>query len=295
MDRLPNPTPIPWHRLFGFILDDVLHRLLHLPCEVKLEEDLSHLRQLLDVVIIRHQQLPEGQILPDGLDLTARHSLVTYKSHQEPLDEWAIQELIGHYVNYRKLESYQSNDGNLLSESDFQLYAVSTRYPRNLGSSKGSGLTLKPTIHSGVYHLDWGRSDIRVIVTSEIAQTPNNTLWNLFSNRGEVVLYGLEHYRFNESPISTIVQKLIDYYRKEEKMIMSYTIEDFNRDYLPEIIASTIASFPAETFLQHFSAEERLRGLPAEDRLKGLPAEELLKVLPTEVIERYLATIGRKH
>ena len=244
------------------------------------------MRQLLDVVIIRHQQLPKGQILPDGLDLTAQHSLVTYKSHQEPLDEWAIQELIGHYVNYRKLESYQNNDGKLLSESDFQLYAVSTRYPKKLSSDKGSGLKLKKTSHSGVYHLDWGRADIRVIVTSEIEQTPNNTLWNLFSNRGEVVLYGLENYRFNESPVSTVVQKLIDYYRNEEKITMSYTIEDFNRDYLPEIIASNIAYFPAETFLQHFSAEERLR---------GLPAEELLKVLPMEVIERYLATIGRKH
>jgi len=245
---------MPWHRLFGFILDDVLHRLLHLPCEVKLEEDLSHLRQLLDVVIIRHHQLPEGQILPDGLDLTAQHSLVTYKSHQEPLDEWAIQELIGHYVNYRKLESYQSNENKLLPESDFQLYAVSTRYPKKLISDKGSGLKLKPATHKGVYHLDWGRSDIRVIVTSEIDQTPNNTLWNLFSNRGEVVLYGLENYRFNESPISTVVQKLIDYYRNEEKITMSYTIEDFNRDYLPEIIASNIAYFPAEAFLKHFSA-----------------------------------------
>ena len=74
MDRPPNSPPIPWHRIFGFILDDVLHRLLHLSCEVKLEEDLSQFRQLLDVVIIRRQQIPEGQILPDGLDLVAQHS-----------------------------------------------------------------------------------------------------------------------------------------------------------------------------------------------------------------------------
>ena len=168
-----------------------------------------------------------------------------HKSHHEPLDEWAIQELIGHYVNYRKLVSYQSNEGNLLPESEFQLYAVSTRFPKKLSSDKGSGLELKPTDHSGVYLLDWGRSGIRIIVTSEVEQTPNNTLWNLFSNRGDSFVYGLEHYKYNESPISTVVNKLIDYYRNEEMINMSYTIEDFNRDYLPGIIAS----IPIESIL----------------------------------------------
>ena len=124
-------TPIPWHRLFGFILNDILHRLLNISCDVKLEEDLSKLRQLLDVVIIRRQEISKGKTLPDGLDLNATHNLVTYKSHQEPLDEWAIQELVGHYVNYRKLIGYQENGNKLPPESDFQLYAVSTRYPVN--------------------------------------------------------------------------------------------------------------------------------------------------------------------
>ena len=43
------------------------------------------------------------------------HNLLTYKSKQEPLDGWALDELIGHYVNYRKLISPESR---LLPESD---------------------------------------------------------------------------------------------------------------------------------------------------------------------------------
>jgi len=150
---------------------------------------------------------------------------------------------------------------------------------------------LEKTSLGGVYHLDWGRSSIRVIVTSEIAQTPNNTLWNLFSHCGESVLYGLGYYRLEESPISTVIQKLLDYYLNEEKITMSYTIDDFNRDYLPEIIAA----IPIESILKHYSAEKLLRGLPAEERLRGLPAEERLRGLSTKEIEHYLATIGRKN
>ncbi len=40
--------------------------------------------------------------LPDGLEDMAEHNLLTYKSFREPLDDTAIDELIGHFVNYRK-------------------------------------------------------------------------------------------------------------------------------------------------------------------------------------------------
>jgi formylglycine-generating enzyme required for sulfatase activity len=43
--------------------------------------------------------------LRDGLDNLAGHNLLTYKSLREPLDDWALQELTGHYVNYRKQAS----------------------------------------------------------------------------------------------------------------------------------------------------------------------------------------------
>ena len=59
--------------------------------------------------------------LPDGLDDFTDHNLITFKSFQESLDDWALKELTGHYVNYRKQVGPKAG---LLPESDFRLYAV---------------------------------------------------------------------------------------------------------------------------------------------------------------------------
>jgi hypothetical protein len=68
--------------------------------------------------------------LPDGLDGLAEHNLITFKSHRETLDAWAMKELVGHYVAYRKLVSASPSD--LLPEQAFRLYAVCARFPQNL-------------------------------------------------------------------------------------------------------------------------------------------------------------------
>jgi hypothetical protein len=73
---------------------------------VELEKELALSSQLLDVVIIeqRETDAPTRTVeLPDGLEDLRRHNLLTYKSRHEALDAWALDELIGHYVNYRKL------------------------------------------------------------------------------------------------------------------------------------------------------------------------------------------------
>jgi hypothetical protein len=56
--------------------------------------------------------------------------VVTFKSHQEALDDWALAELVGHYVNYRKQCSPSLDE--LLPENDFRLFAVCARFPQNL-------------------------------------------------------------------------------------------------------------------------------------------------------------------
>src|SRR5438445_10402643 len=72
-----------------------------------------------------------------------RTTLITFKSHHDPLDDWALKELTGHYVNYRKQCS--ARDQPLLPEADFRLYAVCSRYPHNLVNH----VTLEP-VHQGV-------------------------------------------------------------------------------------------------------------------------------------------------
>src|SRR5436853_2067232 len=89
-----------WHRLFGLLLTDFFSGS---PFVVEIERDLSQQQQLLDVVIVRRRRGKFAGSLPDGLDDLAEHNLITFKSHREALDAWAVRALIGRYVAYRKL------------------------------------------------------------------------------------------------------------------------------------------------------------------------------------------------
>src|SRR4051812_39604935 len=108
-----------WHRIFGLLLTDFFTGS---PFVVELEKDLSLKRQLLDVVILRRRQGRFTGRLPDGLNNLANHNLITFKSHQEALEDWTLKELTGHYVNYRKQVSPTMKA--LLPEAEFRLYAV---------------------------------------------------------------------------------------------------------------------------------------------------------------------------
>src|SRR3954452_25197152 len=91
-----------WHRLFGLLLTDFFTGS---PFTVEVERDLSQQQQFLDVVIVRRGRGRVTERLPDGLTDLTDHNLITFKSHHETLDGWAVKELIGHYVAYRKLVS----------------------------------------------------------------------------------------------------------------------------------------------------------------------------------------------
>jgi hypothetical protein len=82
-----------WHRLFGLLLTDLFTGS---PFIVELERDLSKQKQLLDVVIVRRGRGRYRGRLPDGLEGLVAHNLITFKSHHEALDAWAVKELVGH-------------------------------------------------------------------------------------------------------------------------------------------------------------------------------------------------------
>src|SRR5438874_11649218 len=118
-----------WHRLFGLLLTDFF---TDSPFTVEVERDLSEQQQLLDVVILRRGRGRMAVRLPDGLGDLAAHNLITFKSHREALDGWAVKELVSHYVPYRKLVSKSPSE--LLPEDQFRLYAVCARFPHNLAA-----------------------------------------------------------------------------------------------------------------------------------------------------------------
>jgi hypothetical protein len=113
-----------WHRLFGLLLTDFFSDS---PFTVEVERDLSQ-QQFLDVVIVRRRRGKFAGALPDGLGDLGEHNLITFKSLGEALDDWAIRELLGSYVAYRKLVSPSPSD--LLPAARFRLYAVCARFPQ---------------------------------------------------------------------------------------------------------------------------------------------------------------------
>ncbi len=153
------------HRHFGLLLTDFFAGS---PFVVELEKDLSF-QQFLDFVIIRKRKGRFVGRLPDGLDDLSDHNLITFKSHHEALDDWALKELTGHYVNYRK--QVTAAEQPLLPEEAFRLYAVCSRFPHNLAQT-----VPWETVGAGVYRCQRGTDVIRVVVVTQLPQRDHNAM-----------------------------------------------------------------------------------------------------------------------
>jgi len=272
---------ISWHRLFGITLTDYFSDSSY---AVTLEEDLSLKQQLLDVVIVQtakeeKKKLPDD--LPDGLENLGPYNLITYKSHQDTLDDFAIYELCGHYVNYRKKISPSFD--HLLPAGDFRLYAVSARYPQNLANQvdfENAG--------QGVYDVRWGSRSIRLIVLSRIAETKKNAPWLMFSAVPEKVRYGAAHYAWH-TQVSSIMNHLFQKYNMEG-MTMPYTVDDYLKENKEEMF-KYLTQEDIDRILKGLKPEDRLKGLTTEEVFKRFKPEDLLKRLSLKEIEEYLKKI----
>ena len=271
---------IEWHRLLGLTIEDYFSDTAY---KVELEKDLSKQRQLLDVVIVKKETGKSPDEFPDGLDNLKSHNLISYKSHQDILDDWSVRELQGHHVTYRKLVSPSLR--KLIPETEFQLYAISARYPQSFFSEVENFKQIK----DGVYDARCTGQTVRIIVLSRVPKVKRNAIWQLFSADPEGVKYGAENYEWRKPDVSTIINELLEKY-KIEGIAMPYTKEDFIRDYVLE----HINELSADEILKKLSIEDRLKGLSKdellkrlskEDRLKGLSVKDVLSNLPPEEIE----------
>jgi hypothetical protein len=271
-----------WHRLFGLLLTDFFTGS---PFTVEVERDLSEQQQFLDVVILRRGRGRFAGRLPDGLDGLVEHNLITFKSHREALDGWAMKELVGHYVAYRKLVSPSPSD--LLTEERFRLYAVCARFPHNL-SNQVPWQERQP----GVYDCGWGTDVVRVVVASELPREAHNAPLHLFSASPVLVGFGRSAYQQHLERTSRVLGQLFERFQVEG-FAMSYTIEDFERDcfmkYFPRLTAKERRE--AMGLLPPEELQEALVSLPPEkirEALVSLPLEKRLEGLSAEQIRAYL-------
>ena len=245
--------PTAWHRLFGLSLVDFFRGM---PVTVELEKDLSLKQQLLDVVLIRKGAEPLPHRLPDGFEELAAHNLISFKSYQEALDGWALNELIGHYVNYRKQASPSMQD--LLPETDFRLFAVSVRFPQGLARQAA----LAP-VRPGVYEARHFTGALRVVVVHELPQQEHNALLHMFSARMDLLRYGTAHYRIRSEETSKLLLQLFERYR------LGATLMPDSLQQLKQFVEE--------------STKRLLKELPAAERVEGLSPDELLAALSPEM------------
>ncbi len=229
-----------WHRLFGLLLTDFFSGS---PFVVDVERDLSVQQQFLDVTIVRRGRGRFVGRLPDGLEGLRPHNLMSFKSHHETLDDWAMKELVGADVAYRKLVSPSPSD--LLPAEQFGLYAVAARSPHQLAQQ-----VPWQKVQDGVYDCRWGTDTVRVLVAGELPREPHNAPLHLFSAQPELLDFGRNAYQRRSANTSALLGQLFGQLRAEG-FTVSYTMPP----------------------------ERRLAGMPPEERLAGLSAEQIRQYL----------------
>lgn len=270
--------PEPLHRLFGLALVDLFEGT---NVTVELEVDLSHHKQLVDVILIRRGPEPVPIELPDGFDELAPFNVVTFKSSADSLDRWALCELIGHYVNYRKQSSESMR--KLRPESDYRMYAVCVRFPKKLASTVDLRF-----VREGVWDAIWpGVVTIRIIVIHGLPEEIQNAILLLFSAKSELVQFARSHYHPHSPDSSTLLYRLYKAYLEDSDVASK--LREFARETVRGMSTDELRDFfGPDKAREILSLTERLEGLSTEDRLKGLPAEELRVAL--EFIQRKLAS-----
>ena len=140
----------------------------------------------------------------DGFDNLSTHNLISYKSQRESLNAWAVQELIGHYVNYRKIL------GKNAKMNAVRLYAVSTRNPAKL-------LSIVPAREQspGVLDITVLSLTIRILVLSRLPLEQRNAVMAFFSFDADKVRFALDHYQWRQDDCSTVINQLLEKYALE--------------------------------------------------------------------------------
>jgi hypothetical protein len=169
---------------------------------------------------------------------------------------------------------------DLLPKSDFRLFAVCARYPRNL---EEQALLVK--LREAVYEVNGLGLKFRVIVVGELPKSEHNAMMHMFSAREELLAYGHANYRPHSQETSSLLLKLFKAYSEDPDM------PDQLKEFVNQTIDELLQTLPAEELRKRLTPEERLKGLPAEERLKGLSADEVLKGLPPETLEALVRRI----
>ena len=146
-----------------------------------------------------------------------------------------------------------------------------------------------------MYDCRWGLDVVRVIVAGQLPAERQNAPLHLFSASPELVNFGQTTYRRRAAATSMLLGQLFQRLR-EEGFAMTYTMEDFKRQYVKEHFAQLTTEEQREA-LQRLSPEhlrEVLEALPLEERLAGLSPQAILAGLSEEQVRTLLAQLSTR-
>ena len=259
---------VDWHRLVGVSIADVVTGC---PFDVVTEMELAKYKKRLDIAVIRRpgdsdDDRTHWPDLPDGLTDLVSHNLLTYRSIHDSLSMPIMWELLEYWISYAKETWSDKWDTTITPPAkDWRLYAVATVKPNWLRPDKHGN---QRQIMDGIYEVDGFDLTIRVIVPREVVLIPRNSMWHVFSGIEDRVAFGMRHYEFHDGGLYNVLNVLAENYEMEG-IEMPYTIEDFKRDSINDMIEK----HGLAEVLQHVSPADRVSGLSLEDRLEGLPQD----------------------
>jgi len=245
---------LDWHRLFGTMM---LDRCYNTVIEVTLELEVSHAQQFLDCALLRKPEAASDPELPDGFAPLAEHSLLSFKSIHEAINAYAIEELIGYGIAYRKLKRIELKV--LLPPDRVRLMLIATRFPDGVARH----VRFTP-VSPGVYDIKYGMTELRLVVIHQLPWVPQNAPLLFFSAVPEAIAYARSVFTPRTGEMCTgLLNSVLSRYGLEG-LSMPFTAEDFMREHTREVI-------------ERAPLEERLHGLSPEARLRGLSPETVLK------------------
>ena len=220
-----RPDKTDWHRLWGLMVAPLFERL---GCDVTVEMDLSFKVQRLDMTVItKNKPLYFDDVHPDyyqGFENLNDHNLLSFKSFNEVFNKTAIEELYGHFTNYKKLKGIETT-------KIVNLYAVTHHFPRDLFKQFHGTNWLKCIIKNRVYDLNVF-TPVRFIITNSF----DHPILGLFSNKKDQIEKSLNRLKKDGwllKHVSSYLKKMFNYYSLEG-IDMAYTREMFLRDNYPE-------------------------------------------------------------
>ena len=153
-----------WHRVLGLVLEPVFKELGY---DVRIEDDLSLKKQIVDIVVIRKSKdLLKGTTLPkifwEVFEDFNEHNLISFKSYSESFTSHACEELYGHLTNYKKINKLKGHEVNL--------YVIAQHYPQKFLSPYEGSKFLKTIKKDKIFDLALGSLLLILPISESISE-----------------------------------------------------------------------------------------------------------------------------